>query len=72
MAETYARKHDLPTIIFAAEWDKFGKSAGYKRNVRIVEAADLVIAFWDGESKGTKHTINIAEKMGKKLHVVKV
>ena len=64
LAERFANKHGLEKLIFEADWNKYGKSAGYRRNVTIVEHADLVIAFWDGKSKGTKHTIDIAEKKG--------
>lgn len=51
------------------DWEKFGKSAGFRRNVQIVEMADEVHAFWDGKSKGTKHTIDIATKMKKPVTV---
>lgn len=59
---------------FPAEWHPFGDadydpSAGYKRNKRLVEMADQVDAFWDGESKGTKHTIDLALKLRKTLVV---
>lgn len=45
-----------------AEWDKYGKGAGFKRNKDIVLTADEVIAFWDGKSKGTLDTIQKARK----------
>lgn len=54
---------------FPADWESDGKAAGYKRNERLIEMADLVIAFWDGESKGTKHTIDLALKHKKHLEV---
>ena len=47
---------------FPADWDKHGKSAGYKRNLEMAENADALIAFWDGESRGTKHMIDIAKE----------
>ncbi len=46
--------------IFIAEWDKYGKSAGYIRNRLIVQESDMIVAFWDGKSKGTKHSIDQA------------
>ena len=70
LAERFANKHGLRKLIFEADWNKYGKSAGYRRNVTIVEHADLVIAFWDGKSKGTKHTIDIAEKKGVPSNIV--
>jgi hypothetical protein len=69
LAEKYANEHFVPLKVFPAEWDKYGKSAGYRRNVDIVKEADWVVAFWDGKSKGTKHSIDLANKYGKKLIV---
>lgn len=45
-----------------ADWGKHGKSAGYKRNEEMAKCADALIAFWDGNSKGTKHMIDLAQK----------
>ena len=47
------------------------KGAGLMRNTTIVENSDLVIAFWDGESRGTLDTIQKCEKMNKKILVFK-
>lgn len=65
LSERYALEHGIPTKIFPAEWDKYGKKAGYLRNQKIVEKCDEVVAFWDKSSPGTRHTIEIAESMGK-------
>lgn len=69
VAEQEARKCGLKVLIFPAEWEKYGKSAGYRRNVDIVTAADQVVAFWDGESRGTQHSINLARAQGKPLEI---
>jgi len=69
LAEQYAVDKNIPLKIFPADWDTFGKSAGYKRNVQIVEAADEIAAFWDGKSKGTAHSIQMAEDQGKPVHI---
>lgn len=69
LAERYARERGIPTKIFPAEWDKYDKRAGFLRNVDIITEADGVIAFWDGESRGTKSSIEIAEKQGKKVYI---
>jgi len=50
--------------VYPAEWNKYGKSAGYKRNQLIVKDSDILIAFWDGKSKGTKHSIDLAKTKG--------
>jgi len=70
MAREYAHCRGLDTREFPAEWEKYGKSAGYRRNADMVNRADVVVAFWDGESKGTKHSIDLALSQGKHLLVV--
>ena len=48
-----------------AEWELYGKRAGYLRNRKMAElGADLVIAFWDGRSRGTMHMVDLAEEYG--------
>ena len=55
--------------IFKSDWDKYGKSAGFIRNKLIIDEANMVLAFWDGKSKGTKHSIDLAIKAGKPLNI---
>lgn len=69
LAERYANDKDLLLTVINANWDKYGKSAGYKRNLEIVERSEIIIAFWDGVSKGTKHTIDIASNENKEVIV---
>lgn len=66
-AEQLAKMRGLETKIFPADWKKYGRSAGMRRNNDIVNEADRIVAFWDGESKGTHHTINLAAKNKKPL-----
>jgi hypothetical protein len=54
---------------YPALWDVYGKSAGYRRNADIVKAADRIVAFWDGKSSGTKHTIKLAKQAGKPVEI---
>ncbi len=63
-AEQAARSYGLETLILPADWERFGKSAGFRRNHDIVGRADRVVAFWDGKSRGAKHTIDLARKAG--------
>ena len=72
IAEEYARNHNIETQIFKPDWEKYGKSAGYKRNVDIIENCDICIAFWDGESKGTKHDIDLCKKLNKLIYICRV
>jgi hypothetical protein len=56
--------------VFKADWKQFGKRAGFVRNLTMLNTApDLVIAFWDGDSLGTKHTIDEARKRGIEVEV---
>ena len=64
VAETSARHYDLEVISIPAKWDELGKSAGFIRNIEIIEQVDTVVAFWDGKSKGTLHSITEASKRG--------
>lgn len=52
---------------FLPDWAKYGRSAGFKRNALIINHADVVLAFWDGKSRGTKNSIDIAQAQGKKV-----
>lgn len=69
-AAAAARAYNLEVIEFLPEWDKYGKSAGFKRNTLIVEAVDMVVAFWDGKSNGTKNSIDKALRTKTALLVI--
>lgn len=69
-AESSARSRGLCCEIYLPDWKKYGRSAGFVRNRLIVEAADKVIAFWDGTSRGTKHSIDLAKKLNKELEII--
>jgi hypothetical protein len=69
LAERFAKEYNLKKKIFIPQWDTYGKSAGYIRNIDIVKEADVVFAFWDGQSKGTKSTISLAREHNKVVHV---
>lgn len=66
-AAAYARKYALPLQEFRANWTKYGKGAGFMRNHDIIKASTHVLAVWDGKSRGTKHSMGLAEKYGKDL-----
>lgn len=71
LAIKYANERGIPVHVMNADWDKYGKSAGYKRNEQMAEAADALVAYWDGQSRGTSHMIDIAKKHGLKVRVVR-
>jgi len=68
LAKRYAVERGISIKEFLPNWDVHGKSAGYRRNEQIVKACDELVAFWDGISRGTKHSIDIAESAGKPIH----
>ena len=69
LGEKFAHTAGIEVEKYPANWDKHGKSAGYKRNLEMAEASDVLIAFWDGKSKGTKHMIDIALAKGLEVHI---
>lgn len=71
LGERYATENGYLIIKFLAKWDKYGKSAGYKRNLEMAEYADSCICFWDGKSKGTNHMITIAKNKGLLITIIK-
>ena len=69
LGEQYAKEMGINLKIFPAEWNKHGKGAGHIRNKQMAEYGDTLIAFWDGESKGTKNMIETSKKLGLIVHV---
>ena len=71
-AKEYALKNGLPFTEFLPQYEKYGRGAPLRRNLQIISYADMVIAFWDGRSRGTKFVIEQCQKCGKKLIVYKI
>lgn len=69
-AAELAEERGIPVVVIRPNWKKYGKSAGFKRNGEIVEAADDVIAFWDGQSRGTLDTIKKAHQAVKPYCII--
>lgn len=61
-AREYAMEHGLKLTEYLPEYNKYGRGAPLKRNITIIENADLVLAFWDGSSRGTKYVIENCKK----------
>ena len=68
-ARNYALSHGVKLTEFLPEYNKYGRGAPLKRNLQIIEYADVVIAFWDGKSKGTKYVIDNCKKLGVQVDV---
>ena len=75
IGELYAKTHGIPCKIFPAQWDKYGKRAGYLRNQEMLQYAiqttPVVAAFWDEQSRGTADMIRISKAAGAEVHVYK-
>lgn len=69
MGEKAAHLAGWEVELYPANWETYGKSAGYVRNVDMAANADALIAIWDGKSKGTKHMIDIARSADLKVYV---
>lgn len=76
LGEVIVSERGWQVIRFPADWDTYGKSAGYIRNEQMAEYAmsedsyGVLLAFWDGQSKGTKHMIDLAKKHGLDIYVI--
>ena len=71
-AREYANAHGIPITEILPDYKKYpGRIASLKRNIEIIERSDLVLAFWDGESHGTKFVIDNCRKLGKRVIVYK-
>ena len=63
LAERWAEDYDRKITVVRPNWDKYGLGAGYIRNQEMIDMKPyLVIAFWDGKSRGTSDTIRRAKK----------
>ena len=69
LGEAYACERNHEIAMYPADWNTHGKSAGYKRNELMADNADWLMAFWDGQSRGTKHMIDIATRKGLQVKV---
>ena len=68
-AKEYAMSNGIKLTEFTPEYAKYGRSAPLKRNITIIENSDIVLAFWDGSSSGTKFVIDNCKRMGVEVKV---
>lgn len=73
MAREYAEEHDMKYEEFRADWKKYGRAAGPKRNDEmtkyVAEKNGTALFFWDGESKGTEQCIKSAGRQKLAVYV---
>ena len=72
LGELYAKDKKYPVKLFPADWNTHGKGAGFIRNAEMAKYGNMLIAFWDGESKGTKHMIETAHRKGIEAHIIRI
>lgn len=68
-AKEYALSHGIKLTEFLPEYALYGRAAPLKRNITIIENADIVLAFWDGKSRGTKFVIDSCHRLGVEVRV---
>lgn len=71
LGKKYAEEHRIPVISMPADWNKYGKQAGYIRNEEMAKKAQALVAFWDGSSSGTKHMIETAKAKGMPVRTIR-
>ena len=71
LAEEYADRNRISKMILRPDYARYGRGAPLKRNEEMVRLADVVLVIWDGISRGTKYTVDYAEKQGKRVILVK-
>lgn len=69
-AINFANENEVKIHMFPADWNKFGKRAGYIRNEEMAKFSDGLLIFWDGISSGSKHMITLAIKHKLKIKVI--
>ena len=69
LGERYAKENGFKIERYPAHWEKYGKSAGPKRNEQMAKVADCVICFWDKKSLGTKSMIGFAKEYNKPIRI---
>ena len=68
-AARYAHTHGLKLTEFLPDYEAYGRGAPLKRNLQIIDYADMVLAFWDGKSTGTVYTIRKCRAAGKPVKI---
>lgn len=69
-AERFAQDNNIEVLVIKPEYEKYKRAAPILRNKVIVEQSDYVVAFWDGESKGTAFVIDECIRQNKPCKVV--
>lgn len=63
--EKWAKERGVKILYYPANWDEYGKRAGFLRNEEMAKAADALLLWWDGQSSGSASMKGIMERAGK-------
>lgn len=72
LGERFAKEKGYAISSHPADWERYGKAAGFIRNEEMAKYGDACVVFWMNESKGTKHMINLATKYNLKLRIYRI
>jgi hypothetical protein len=72
LAERYADSHRISKCVIRPRYDIYGRGAPIKRNEEMVDISDAVLVIWDGQSKGTQHTIEYSKKTKKPITIIQI
>ncbi len=72
LAARYAALHHISVLIFTPNYKLYKQGAPLRRNLEIVESCDTVLAFWDGQSKGTKNVLDHALRLQKPVIIIPI
>lgn len=70
IAANLARSNGIKLKCFPAHWELHGKKAGFIRNIEMGEYADMLVAFWNGYSRGTEHMIKVMRSYNKPYIII--
>ena len=72
LVERFCLDHQCSFIRYLPDWEKYGKEAAYKRNVKLVAKADFILVFDSKEFKRTKLIKKEAKRMGRPIKITKL
>lgn len=72
LAAKYAQKKQIKLLVFPPNYQKYGAAAKHLRDRLIVDNADRILAFWNGNCEGTSYTLNYATKQGKPIEIIMI
>jgi len=72
LAEEAALARGIPVTVYVPDYTKYGRAAPHVRNRMIAHTCDRLVAFWDGKSRGTASTVDMARRFGKEVRVIEV